>query len=207
MNPTIFYDRAYAESEQILSNVSRNFENCLEARNIKERNFHEMRDFNAHGPRLKRLSNHNIETMTTIDEVYCVPRTVEERAMFPHLLTEEHFGVYFDKDYGELCFDKDEVHHRNLTEIPVTHFFDLLHDRIVPWRLEEIGFQSPVLAKWKYELTLKHVWGEEPFKKPSLRRIRFDKGEMSLDNQPINISKFTDLLSLIRFLTPPPEET
>jgi hypothetical protein len=38
---TIFHDRAYAESAQILSNVRQNLENCLEARNIKERNFHE----------------------------------------------------------------------------------------------------------------------------------------------------------------------
>lgn len=38
---TIFHDRAYAESEQILSNVRQNLENCLEARDIKERNFQE----------------------------------------------------------------------------------------------------------------------------------------------------------------------
>lgn len=38
---TIFHDRAYAESAQILSNVRQNLDNCLEARDIKERNFHE----------------------------------------------------------------------------------------------------------------------------------------------------------------------
>ena len=156
-----------------------------------------MRDFNAHGPHLKKLSNHNIETMTTIDEVYCVPRTVEERAMFPHLLTEEHFGVYFDKDYGELCFDKDEVHHRNLTEIPVPRFLDLLHDRIVPWRLEEIGFDislrdyhktvgSAIVSAEDDEVVIWHV----------NQRIVI----------PIYITAFTDLMALIRMLTPPTEK-
>lgn len=140
--------------------------------------------------------------MTTLENSYCVPRTVEEWDIFGLTPLTGHKVMWLG---GEPTLVSGTFNDR--TEIPVPRFLDLMHDRIVPWKLEEIGFQSPVLAKWKYELTLKHVWGEEPFKKPSLRRIRFDKGEMSLDNQPINISKFTDLLSLIRFLTPPPEET
>lgn len=144
--------------------------------------------------------------MTKIENSYCVPNNSQWEELIGYAPDRDTvICAVYDAEMGILDANADEV--KCLTEIPVPRFLDLMHDRIVPWKLEEIGFQSPVLAKWKYELTLKHVWGEEPFKKPSLRRIRFDKGEMSLDNQPINISKFTDLLSLIRFLTPPPEET
>ena len=157
--------------------------------------------------------------MTTLQNSYCVPKTVEEWSNLGMNPLPEHMGVIGTPDGIGICIgvfrDGKPRRRKNLIidnpddfkSCTANQIIDLLHDRIVPWRLEEIGFQSPVLAKWKYELTLKHVWGEEPFKKPSLRRIRFDKGEMSLDNQPINISKFTDLLSLIRFLTPPPEKT
>ena len=150
----------------------------------------------------------NTQIIDRIKE-YCTEVTNAQWEELVRVADEVGITVYAHTEYNNVTqsYHKIASVSNGLNRIPVPRFLDLLHDRIVPWRLEEIGFQSPVLAKWKYELTLKHVWGEEPFKKPSLRRIRFDKGEMSLDNQPINISKFTDLLSLIRFLTPPPEET
>lgn len=38
--PSPYQEKAVADSVQILSNVRQNLENCLEARGIKERNFH-----------------------------------------------------------------------------------------------------------------------------------------------------------------------
>jgi hypothetical protein len=37
------------------------------------------------------------------------------------------------------------------TEIPVTHFTDLLHDRIAPWRLEDDGFEFDSPFGYCYE--------------------------------------------------------
>lgn len=129
--------------------------------------------------------------MTTIDNSYCVPRTVNERAMFPHLLTQEHFGVYCDKDYGVLCFDEGDWIHENGTEIPVSRFLDILHDRIMPWRLEDAGFVDPFKTTRRRFIAEFHTIDVD------------EQNVVRLDGGYTYITTFTDLLTLIRMLTPP----
>lgn len=129
--------------------------------------------------------------MTTLENSYCVPRTVNERAMFPHLLTEEHYGVQLDNDYGVVCFDEGDWIYENGTEIPVSHFLDILHDRIVPWRLEEVGFVDPFKTIRRRLLTDFHTIDVD------------EQNVVRIDGGYTYITTFTDLLTLIRMLTPP----
>jgi hypothetical protein len=136
--------------------------------------------------------------MTTIDEVYCVPRTVEEHAMFPYLSTDEHFGVYLDSEYGVLCFDEGEFIYENGTEIPVTRFLDLLHDRIACWRLEEVGFKFDVIGYGFLDLK-----NEGSFLKLTSDGEVFWCSYRQQITTKAFVYTFTELLQLIRFLTPP----
>lgn len=153
-----------------------------------------MRDFNAHGPHLKKLSNHNIEAMTTIDKVYCVPKG-EEWDIFGLIPLTGHKVMWLG---GEPTLVSGTFNDR--TEIPVTHFLDLLHDRIAGWRLEELGFNNPFGDT--YTLRLEHDWNGVIV----TRTIRVICGVVSVNGDEVSVTAFTDLMALIRMLTPPTEK-
>jgi hypothetical protein len=87
-------------------------------------------------------------TQERLAESYCKPQTEEEWKRFTvsrfTSLGEKSTYVYFynDPDLDSSSRIKSDTWLPNgITEIPVPHFIDLLHDRIAPWRLEEDGFE------------------------------------------------------------------
>jgi len=83
-------------------------------------------------------------------------------------------------------------------QIPVYRFLDMHYDRITEWRLDEIGFKAHV--NWRPDLILKHDW----MGKIVTRRISYNDGVVSLNGEDVNINTFSELLMLIKFLTPAP---
>jgi hypothetical protein len=142
--------------------------------------------------------------MTTLQNSYTVPMTVEEWAQLVgiipigyrscHQKDAVSYFVHGNKGYVADFLPEDR------TEIPVSRFLDLLHDRITPWRLDEIGWNF-VDCKVSYhefkpndKVTLS--WSE----KNKDAGVAF---ELDDDATWIYITTFTDLLALIRMLTPP----
>jgi hypothetical protein len=85
-------------------------------------------------------------TAQRLSEVYCRPKKHEWKEV---LTWDEHLTkslpiVSWDWAMDGKCYpiSRTENHYtlKDRTEIPVTHFIDLLHDKIVPWRLEEDEF-------------------------------------------------------------------
>lgn len=89
-------------------------------------------------------------TARRLSEVYCRPKTEEECiALNMH---KSNVGVAVCKSIlndGLTGFNGS-----GRTEIPVTHFIDLLQDKIVPWRLEEDGFShnTPMIEVASYPM-------------------------------------------------------
>jgi len=90
--------------------------------------------------------------------------------------------------------DKDEFHFGDRKEIPVQHFIDLVEDRITPWRLGEFGFE---FAHGEWYLCFND---EDSI-------IMTEDGQFFIVSDqreiPIYHTTFTELLTLIKFLTPP----
>ena len=130
--------------------------------------------------------------MTTLDNTYCRPTTEAEWDLLPNrdLWCRNENAVF-----GAIDFSKQKVSGK--TEIPVQHFIDLLEDRIVPWRLEEVGFKYIKDHTPFYEFSLSKVsnlsWAESTSKHGIALEIREEQIWFSINN-------FTDLLTLIRFL-------
>ena len=149
--------------------------------------------------------------MTTLENSYCVPKNSKEwKALL--LCNAPMRNMIRMRNRGQIAFlqntpllslmdaDKDEFHFGDRKEIPVQHFIDLVEDRISAWRLEEIGFSS-INGKFPYyEIKMgKRVtlsWSEFTYK----NGIGF---QLPDDDMWINVNTFTDLLTLIKFLTPP----
>ena len=121
--------------------------------------------------------------MTTLDNTYCRPTTEAEWDLLPNrdLWCRNENAVF-----GAIDFSKQKVSGK--TEISVQHFIDLLEDRIVPWRLEEVGFEKAIEIYF-YEIGISNI----AFYPEG--RVTFGTPE-----QDFNIKTFTDLLTLIRFL-------
>ena len=78
-----------------------------------------------------------------------------------------------------------------MVRVSVPRFLDLMQDRIVPWRLEEVGFVHTV--RGIYEL---NVNPQGHF------TLEYCEGFVYVSAGRTSITTFTDLLTLIRFLTP-----
>jgi hypothetical protein len=78
------------------------------------------------------------------------------------------------------------------TEIPFSHFIDLLNDSIVPWRLEDDGFDLSIREG--------HYTGHSSSLASSF--VFIDKrGVVWLSNRKLNnVTTYTDLLTLIRLI-------
>lgn len=149
-----------------------------------------------------------MRTMTTLENSYCVPRTEEEwfeLGLKPHIYADKS-AVFWSKDnpYNNGISGPINPHllrAQKKSKVSVDKFLDLIHDRIVPWRLEEVGFLSPFDAPIYRLLTPNHIIHVEtraesggPFNPNDI--VRVDGGETS-------ITTFTELLTLIKLLTPP----
>lgn len=79
-------------------------------------------------------------------------------------------------------------------EVTEEQLDDLIHDRIAPWRLEEVGFKpwptpnKPAMMRWENDAQY---------------TVEVIGGGVYVNNASYNITTFTELLTLIKFLTPP----
>lgn len=134
--------------------------------------------------------------MTTINKVYCSPKTDEEwMSLLGYIPSDTCNRCVYYEGLGMLEIDSENEHLVNfdgMSEIEVSKFLDLAHDRITPWRLEEIGFNN------KLEL---FVQGFNLTVAPSENPYVYIEVSHHADID-FNITTFTDLLTLIKFLTP-----
>lgn len=130
--------------------------------------------------------------MKTLENTYCRPTTEAEWDLLPN---RDLWCRNEDAVFGAIDFSKQKVSGK--TEIFVQHFIDLLEDKIVPWRLEEVGFKYIKDHTPFYEFSLSKVsnlsWAESTSKHGIALEIREEQIWFSIHN-------FTDLLTLIRFL-------
>lgn len=132
---------------------------------------------------------------TELKDVYCVPNTGDDWLLFP-------FKRYIQN--REVCYsinsDKCQTTRRGYneevgkTEIPVSKFIDLLEDKMVGWRLEEIGGKYMAIT----DLTVIELADGK------IEIIISDDGKIMLSvlgvHVYLNIKTFTELETLIRFL-------
>lgn len=136
--------------------------------------------------------------MTTIDKVYCSPKTDEEwMSLLGYIPSDSCTRCVYYEDFGMLEIDsenEDLVNFDGMSEIEVSKFLDLAHDRITPWRLRELDF--------KMTPSYSMVNGEKQW--------MYWKGTLTVTTDyasagggsPLYLKTFTDLLTLIKFLTP-----
>ena len=89
-----------------------------------------------------------------------------------------------------------DVKDDNRTEIPVSHFTDLMHDRIAPWRLAEDGFTTLGGLVYSKHFTIDSEDGKITRKVTVIT----DTGRVYLNEGPTNVTTYTDLLTLIRMI-------
>lgn len=133
--------------------------------------------------------------MTILEEVYCIPKTVEEWKLLGYgKPLEETYVVSIegvdipifegDSDFGYIV--------DNGKEITVQHFHDLLNDKIVDWRLEEIGFVSGIsYDKLKISEIIEVIVDNQGGVQLCTDKVCSDT---------LNIKTFTELKQLIKFL-------
>lgn len=132
--------------------------------------------------------------MTTLENSYCVPNNSQWEELIGYAPDRDTvICAVYDAEMGILDANANEVEY--LTEIPVSRFQDLLHDRIVPWRLEEVGFVDPFKTTRRRMLTEFHIIDVD------------EQNVVRIDGGYTYITTFTDLITLIRMLTPPTEKT
>lgn len=119
---------------------------------------------------------------TELKDVYCKPKSGE--------WTNEMIKMQTPFNGTDIC-GLGMFNRKDRTEIPVSRFIDLLEDRIVGWRLEEIGFNH-----------VSHKEDIEEYWEIVINGyvIVFDTQNVMLDKGIINIKKFTELETLIGFL-------
>lgn len=158
--------------------------------------------------------------MTTLDNSFCRPTNEElGQIMTPLKMSadENHVLVAYTINGKKHKFYRRwvDVADIGLTEIPVSRFLDLYHDRITPWRLEEVGFSGVILdidgdqfcVPHKKDYALKIGMAEIGVR---IEHNKFLAASMSIcDGNERSfmllhgITTFTELLQQIKFLTPP----
>ena len=146
--------------------------------------------------------------MTTLENSYCVP-TKEQWAQIQKIEPKGYINfmgafkkgnvimVEWDHiDVGNMILSnkKSDVHDRK--EIPVQHFIDLVEDRISGWRLEEVGFVNHS-TQYIGLFGSSHI--HYTISNGHIRVTPFD----GIKGINAYITTFTELLTLIKFLTPP----
>jgi hypothetical protein len=135
-------------------------------------------------------------TVKRLSEVYCRPKTEDEfRSVIKHGSFKGGNQVVFynrtffnDRDGGvdETMYYKGF----NRTEIPVSHFLDLLNDSIVVWRLLE-----DTKERGGHESTWRIIYVNQ------YHIITIEK-DMSIrvNGNPTKVKTYTDILTLIRLI-------
>ena len=143
--------------------------------------------------------------MTTLNNSFCRPTNEEVcQIMTPLAISadENHVLIAFTVDGKNYKFYRrwEDVKDDNRTEIPVTHFLDLYHDNIIPWRLEEVGFRTHPSWPNIFDLDI-----DEQTIAVSFRNNKIEVEAITDEDSPLclHILTFTELLTLIRMLTPP----
>ena len=140
-------------------------------------------------------------TQERLSEVYCVLKSDEEATAVFHV--DCAYLMHYPETWGK--GDKVMVtdgmlgvwYNSTRTEIPVSHFIDLLNDSIVPWRLEEDGFKStPWIDANQYEIALPKSKSVTVFKGQVTAWDDIKNSEIDMDG----ITTYTDLLTLIRLI-------
>jgi hypothetical protein len=138
--------------------------------------------------------------MTTLDNSFCRPTNEElGQIMTPLKMSadENHVLVAYTINGKKHKFYRRwvDVADIGLTEIPVSRFLDLYHDRITPWRLEDVGFDVTVLP---YKNKIEGHYQRHIMEVTETGQLIFLNGKMME-----GITTFTELLQQIKFLTPP----
>jgi hypothetical protein len=125
-----------------------------------------------------------------LSESYCRPNEIDWKAIE---LIDDDRVIRNYRDWS-ICATVGSLLGR--TEIPVSHFIDLLNDSIVPWRLVNDGFNT--MGGIVHTLELRPVIDGETV----VRKITAiaDTGKVYLNDGPTNIETYTDLLTLIRLI-------
>lgn len=155
--------------------------------------------------------------MTTLENSYCVPKTKEGYSRLWSACSKLGFDIsrylfegvggsvqYREDEYGKNIYqprsiDEERIFLKNakecdVSEVSINQFLDLLHDRISPWRLEEIGFNMQELP---YRLEVQGRVDKHTIQVTETGRFIFLNGY-----QVEGITTFRELLTLIKFLTP-----
>jgi len=138
--------------------------------------------------RIGRTTEKRTEMKSTrerLSESYCRPNEIDWKAI--ELIDDDRVTRHY-RDWS-ICATVGSLLGR--TEIPVSHFIDLLHDTIAPWRLEEDGFEFAHGEQFIcFEGEHSIVVNEE-----GDLYIVHDQSEI-----PLNITTYTDLLTQIRLI-------
>jgi hypothetical protein len=133
-------------------------------------------------------------TARRLAESYCRPKTEEEWIELLGFDQSKH--AEFCKYSNSLgAIPSDNIIGRT-TEIPVSYFLDLLHDRLAPWRLAEDGFTTLGGSVYSKRFTIDSEDGK------TTRKVLVvtDTGRVYLNDGSINVTTYTDLLTLIRLI-------
>jgi hypothetical protein len=138
--------------------------------------------------------------MTTLQNSYTVPMTLDEWVQCVPWLKDDPLADDIVKcafvAYGDGTIAKKP--RDGMVRLSVPRFLDLLNDRVATWRVEELGgVKEEDCNSWIIECGQKICVGF--FLDGSVTiGIHYDYASI-----PLHISIFTDLLALIRMLTPP----
>jgi len=127
-------------------------------------------------------------------ESYCRPQTEEECLSLKVSRSFIGDAVVYTRDGEISVYDVRDM--EGMTEIPVSHFIDLLHDRIAPWRLTEDGFATAAHGAGDYKFNT--LMGDVIISWDSLGDAMLIT--MDTDEPLENIATYTDLLTLIRLI-------
>lgn len=124
-------------------------------------------------------------TAQRLSEVYCRPKTDEWRH-FEKLSDDDDIVIKWGGEVITTTLKNLGSISKRKSEIPVTHFIDLLQDKIASWRLEEDG-----ILGWTYirrgDGSIKwEVWVTD--------------GYAELNGKELNITTYTGLLMLIKLI-------
>jgi hypothetical protein len=136
----------------------------------------------------------DFENMTTLENSYCKPQGESEWELIGLYNPVQSFFVEYIK--GKKRYSSKPKSSK--TEIPVQHFIDLFEDRIVPWRLEELGLKcaSPMITVRQYEIDLLTIVITDNGAVVGIQSHFDSFGIRYLDN----VKSYSDLLTLIKFL-------
>ena len=139
--------------------------------------------------------------MTTLQNSYTVPMNLDEWEQCVPWLKNDPLADDIAKcafvafvAFGDYTIA--EKPREGMVRVSVPRFLDLMNDSIVPWRVEEHGFNNPFGDT--YTLRLEHDWDGIIV----TRVVRVIGGKVSVNGDDVNIPTFTELLKLIRMLTP-----